>query len=84
MNDNEQPSVADTPQAALPSGPRSDPYTPGKLFGVALLGAGASLVAYYVFQQLEPATKARLKGTAVRGARAQLRGWINGPEETPE
>ena len=65
---------------AKPLPPTSDPYTPGKLFGVALLGAGASLVAYYFFQQLEPGQKASLRGSAFRSARSQLRGWIDGKD----
>jgi hypothetical protein len=60
-----------------PPPPASNPYTPGKLFGVAVVGAGCSLFLYYLFQQLEPEQKRRIRGTAVRGVKDQVRGWVS-------
>lgn len=39
-------------------------FSAGRLFGVAVIGAVVSLGAYYIYQQLEPEKKARLKRTA--------------------
>ena len=41
-----------------------DAYSGGRLFGVALAGALLSLGAYYVYQQLDPDRKAKLKKQA--------------------
>lgn len=75
-----------TPQPTAPAERESQAYTPGKLFGVALVGAGCSLLLYYVFQQLEPEQKRRIKGTAFRGVKDQVRGWVTReePESKPE
>ena len=39
-------------------------FSVGRLLGVAAIGAFVSLGAYYIYQQLEPEKKARLKKTA--------------------
>ena len=39
-------------------------FSAGRLLGVAVIGAFVSLGAYYIYQQLEPEKKARLKKTA--------------------
>jgi hypothetical protein len=62
----------------------SNPYTPGKLFGVAVMGAGCSLFLYYVFQQLEPEQKRRLRGSAVRGVKDQVRNWMGREDASAE
>ena len=56
--------------------PLTDPYTPARLFGAALAGAGAGLFLYYMYQNMEPAQKQKLSGGAVKHAKEQLRGWI--------
>ena len=42
----------------------SDAFSAGRLLGVALVGALASLGAYYVYQSMDPDKKARLKKKA--------------------
>lgn len=71
---------SENPLPAKPSPPahgviEPNPFTPGRLFGVALLGASASLIAYYVFQQMDPEQRKRLRGRAFRSVKTQVRGW---------
>jgi len=71
---------SDNPVPAKPSPPTQvvmepNPFTPGRLFGVALLGASCSLVAYYLFQQMDPDQRKRLRGRAFRSVKTQVRGW---------
>lgn len=75
-NDTENPVPA-RPAPPVPAqvASESNPFTPGRLFGVALLGASASLIAYYVFQQMEPEQRKRLRGRAFRSVKTQVRGW---------
>lgn len=77
-------SESDQPQELTKPAPAGSPYTPGKLFAVSVIGAGLALVAYYAFQQLEPDQRKRLKGTAFRGVKHQIRGWIGDGEEASE
>jgi hypothetical protein len=43
---------------------KEDVFSAGRLFSVALAGAIASLGAYYIYHQLDPDKKARLKEQA--------------------
>ena len=83
-NETETPGPTEAPTPArpilAPENPPSNPYTPGKLFGVAVVGAGCSLFLYYVFQQMEPDQKRRIKGSAFRGVKNQVRGWVIGDD----
>lgn len=55
-------------------------YSAGRLLGVALFGALVSLGAYYVYQQLEPEKKAKLKKKA-SGMIAEQIHTLTGPGE---
>ena len=44
--------------------PDPDAFSAGRLLGVALVGALASLGPYYVYQSMDPDKKARLKKKA--------------------
>ena len=78
MSETEESTGPKTPEPrpVRPARIESQPYTPGKLFTVAVLGAGCALAAYYVFQQLEPEQKRRLRSSAFRGVRKQVRNWV--------
>ncbi|MBT9585659.1 hypothetical protein IV102_20125 [bacterium] len=78
-----EPDNESAPKLPAPP-PAANPYTPGKLFGVAVVGAGCSLFLYYLFQQLEPDQKRRIRGTAVRGVKDQVRGWVSRDDSTGE
>lgn len=67
QEDKERPAIGPAP---------GNPYTPAKLFGAALAGAGAGLFLYYVYQHLEPEQKKRYSGGAVKKVKEQLRGWV--------
>ena len=56
-----------------------DPFTPEKLVGVAVLGAFTSLLVYYMFNQIDPEQRDRLKQGAVAALKGQVRRW--GDEE---
>ena len=55
---------------------QEDPYTPGRLFGVALVGAFSSLIAYYIYQQMEPDWKSQIKKSAVSVVKGQVRNFV--------
>lgn len=80
-----QESVEAVPASPAPKSPTTEPegnpYAPGRLFAVAVLGAGCSLAAYYLFQQMDPESRRRLKGKAVRNAKAQVRNWVGSKED---
>ena len=50
----------------------TDPYTPEKLMGVAILGAFGSLLAYYLYNQLDRDKRKELRETAMNLAKKQL------------
>ncbi len=41
-----------------------DPFSSGKLFGVAVVGAVISLIAYYTYHQMEEEKREALRSTA--------------------
>lgn len=49
-----------------------DPYVPERLVGVAILGAFGSLLAYYLYHQLDRDKRKELRETAVSLAKKQL------------
>lgn len=51
-------------------------FTPGKIFGVALLGAFSSLLAYYAYHQLEAETRDSIKRSAFSMVKGQVRNFI--------
>ena len=53
----------------------SDPFSPGKIMGVAVLGAAAALSAYYIYNQMDPAKKARIRDGVVSFARSQVKNF---------
>lgn len=57
----------------LEAEPWSDPYTPGKLAGVALAGALGSLLLYAAYVQLDPSSRERLKSGLLAAVKGQLR-----------
>jgi len=73
--DKERPAIGPPP---------ADPYTPAKLFGAALAGAGAGLFLYYMYQHMDPVQKKKLSGGAVKRAKEQLRGWIQDDDQKQE
>ncbi|MBS2038191.1 hypothetical protein JST97_24615 [bacterium] len=75
-------SQEDKDRPAIGPAPQTNPYTPGKLFGVALAGASAGLFLYYMYQHLEPEEKKKYGGGALKKAKAQLREWVK--DEPPE
>ena len=71
-------SAAEVQPAALTHPRQSNPFTPGRLFGIAVLGAGCSLAAYYWYQRLDPERRQRLQGSALEQVRSQFRNWVDG------
>lgn len=53
--------------------PPSNPYTFEKLTGVALLGAAAGVLVYYIYNQLSDETKQVVKDAVVVGVKSQMR-----------
>lgn len=49
-----------------------DPYSPEKLFGVAILGAVTGLFAYYLYYHLSDETKKVVKDAVMTGVKAQM------------
>ena len=85
MSDSQESSIpTPEPRPVRPARVESNPYTPGKLFTVAVLGAGCALAAYYVFQQMEPEQKRKIRHTAFRGVRKQVRNWVGSEVEQDE
>ena len=56
---------------------RGNPYTTGRLFGVATLGAVSSLVLYAIYQSLDPDYRQGLQKNAIGAAKAQARAWFS-------
>lgn len=55
--------------------PDEDAYSAGRLITVALSGALLSLGVYYLYQQLEPEKKSRLKKKASGMIQEQIHAW---------
>ena len=55
----------------------SDPFTFGRVLGVALVGAVGSLAAYYIYYQLEPDYRKKLKSGAVDAVKGQVRNFVS-------
>ena len=55
-------------------------YSPGRIFGVALVGACTSLVLYYLYQQMEPESKRHVKKTAFSLVKGQVRKFVGNEE----
>jgi hypothetical protein len=73
LRDDDAPVVSSTDLVS----PDSNPYSPAKLFGVATLGATASLIVYAVIQSLDPEMRRNLRRTALEAARGQVRVWFS-------
>ena len=52
--------------------PHKNPYTADKLFGVAILGALAGVLVYYVYNQMGDDTKRVVRDAVVTGVKAQM------------
>ena len=58
------------------SGETDEAFTPGRIFGVALLGAFSSLLVYYAYSQLEAESKHSLKKGVVSLVKGQVRNFV--------
>lgn len=59
----------------------SNPYSPTRLFGAAVVGAFGGLLAYYFYCNVEPSTRKRIRGRAVSLVKGQVRNWMESDEE---
>lgn len=56
----------------------SDPFSPERLVGVAVLGAVSSLLLYYLFNQLDPDRRESIKEGMMSTLKSQVRRWGEG------
>jgi len=76
-----QESETSEPRALLSvDGENVDPYTPGRIFAVAVAGTFTSLLLYYAYHQLELDSKKKLKGSFLTAVKGQVRTFV-GPDE---
>lgn len=56
----------------------SDPFSPERLVGVAVLGAVSSLLLYYLFNQLDAERRESIKEGVMATLKSQVRRWGEG------
>ena len=76
-----QESENSEPRALISAeGENVDPFTPGRIFAVAMAGTFTSLLLYYAYQQLEFDSKKKLKNNFLTVVKGQVRNFV-GPNE---